>query len=315
VNLSNGPAVLGTSQNGTGVQASSTHGFGIQAGTADGIGILERSTGTGRGIVGVLGAAASCPGTYAVGGCGTTVGDGVVGTSVDGNGLFGASTNGKGIYGNSNSRGIVGTLSNTSCAGTYAVGGCGTSTGIGVYGDSTTRGVVGTLNGGSCPGTFAIGGCTTSGKAIWGQATTGTGILGTATGTGAHGVDGESDNGPGVYGQSANSYAGDFIGDVLISGSLTVGGGCSGCAGAQLKVAGRPATMLNGNVRTNARGFATVRVPKTFQAAGPSVRYQLTVVGTRGWNARVVKLIRHGRFTIQTDRPGVRVSWQVTNMH
>jgi len=46
----------------------------------------------------------------------------------------------------------------------------------------------------------------------------------------------------------------------------------------------------------------------------PQFRYQLTIVGTRGWNARVVKEIEHNRFTIQTDQPNVKVSWQVTGI-
>jgi len=40
----------------------------------------------------------------------------------------------------------------------------------------------------------------------------------------------------------------------------------------------------------------------------------VTIVGTRGWNARVVKPIAHDRFTIQSDQPQVRVSWQVTGI-
>jgi hypothetical protein len=37
-------------------------------------------------------------------------------------------------------------------------------------------------------------------------------------------------------------------------------------------------------------------------------------VGTRGWNVRVVKEIAHNRFTIETDRGTVKVSWQVTGI-
>jgi trimeric autotransporter adhesin len=46
----------------------------------------------------------------------------------------------------------------------------------------------------------------------------------------------------------------------------------------------------------------------------PRLRYQLTIIGTRGWRARVVKEIAHDHFTIQTDVPRVKVSWQVTGI-
>jgi len=51
-----------------------------------------------------------------------------------------------------------------------------------------------------------------------------------------------------------------------------------------------------------------------FQALNRSFRYQLTIVGSRGWNARVVKPIAHNQFTIQSDQPKVKVSWQVTGV-
>jgi hypothetical protein len=129
----------------------------LESNTTTDIALL--GTSTSRGIVGRLGPATSCPGTYAVGGCGATTGNGVVGTS----------SGGIGVLGDSTARGVVGTLGGTSCAGTYAVGGCGaavgngvvgnSSNGIGVLGDSTTRGVVGTLGGTSCAGAYAVGGC------------------------------------------------------------------------------------------------------------------------------------------------------------
>jgi lipopolysaccharide/colanic/teichoic acid biosynthesis glycosyltransferase len=57
-----------------------------------------------------------------------------------------------------------------------------------------------------------------------------------------------------------------------------------------------------------------VRLPAYFQALNRSFRYQLTIVGTRGWRARVVKEIANNRFTIQSDVPGTNVSWQVTGV-
>ena len=152
----------------------------VGVGTAAPIAKLESNTTTdiallgtsvSRGIVGRLGPATSCPGTYAVGGCGAATGNGVVGTA----------TGGIGVLGDSTARGVVGTLGGTSCAGTYAVGGCGATTGngvfgssangIGVLGDSTTRGVAGTLGATSCAGAYAVGGCagSTVAAGVFGQ--------------------------------------------------------------------------------------------------------------------------------------------------
>jgi hypothetical protein len=72
--------------------------------------------------------------------------------------------------------------------------------------------------------------------------------------------------------------------------------------------------VYNGNARTDSKGFATVKLPRYFQALNKEFRYQLTIVGTRGWNARVVKEIAHNRFTLESDQPQVKVSWQVTGI-
>ena len=72
--------------------------------------------------------------------------------------------------------------------------------------------------------------------------------------------------------------------------------------------------VYDGNVVTNGKGFATVKLPAYFQALNKDFRYQLTIVGARGWRARVVKEIAHNRLTIESDEPRVKVSWQVTGI-
>ncbi len=72
--------------------------------------------------------------------------------------------------------------------------------------------------------------------------------------------------------------------------------------------------VYNGNATTDGNGFATVKLPAWFQALNRDFRYQVTIVGTRGWNARVVKKIADNRFTIQTDQPNLSVSWLVTGI-
>jgi hypothetical protein len=72
--------------------------------------------------------------------------------------------------------------------------------------------------------------------------------------------------------------------------------------------------VYSGNATTNAKGFATVQMPRWFQALNRSFRYQLTVVGKTHWDARaaVWNEMKNNHFTIRTDQPTVRVSWLVT---
>jgi hypothetical protein len=64
-------------------------------------------------------------------------GVGVHATSNTNRAVEGFSGNGIGVIGDSTTRGVVGTLGRTSCAGTYGVGGCGFTTGDGVLGRSS----------------------------------------------------------------------------------------------------------------------------------------------------------------------------------
>jgi hypothetical protein len=159
------------------------------------------------------------------------------------------------------------------------------------------------------------------------------GVNGYAQGTssGAIGVLGNADNGVGVVGAgpvgvlgvSAGPLAGWFLGDVYVQGTLFKNSGAfridhplDATKYLQHSFVESPDMMnvYNGNVRTDRRGFATVRLPRYFQALNRDFRYQLTVVGTRGWRARVVRKIAGNRFTIQTDAPRALVSWQVTGV-
>jgi hypothetical protein len=72
--------------------------------------------------------------------------------------------------------------------------------------------------------------------------------------------------------------------------------------------------IYSGNAVTDGRGFATVSLPRWFQALNRSFRYQLTVVGKEHWDATaaVWEEVAHNRFTIRTDQPEVNVSWEIT---
>jgi hypothetical protein len=115
----------------------------------------------------------------------------------------------------------------------------------------------------------------------------------------------------------------DAVGDVTIRGNLIKGGG-SFKIDHPLDPANKylshsfvesPDTMnvYNGNVRTDRRGLAVVTLPDYFEALNRDFRYQLTVIGQFA-QAIVAREISHSRFTIRTNRPGVKVSWQVTGI-
>jgi hypothetical protein len=69
--------------------------------------------------------------------------------------------------------------------------------------------------------------------------------------------------------------------------------------------------IYNGNVTTDVDGKATVVLPEYFEALNEDFRYQLTVIGTASL-ATVEREIENNTFTLRTDKPNVKVSWQVT---
>jgi hypothetical protein len=71
--------------------------------------------------------------------------------------------------------------------------------------------------------------------------------------------------------------------------------------------------IYNGNVQTDANGEAVVTMPAYFEALNRDFRYQLTVIGTFA-QAIVDREITGNNFKIRTDKPGVKVSWQVTGV-
>jgi len=71
--------------------------------------------------------------------------------------------------------------------------------------------------------------------------------------------------------------------------------------------------IYNGNVITDAQGDAVVPLPDWFETLNRDFRYQLTVIGQFA-QAIVASEIDDGRFSIKTDKPSVKVSWQVTGI-
>ncbi len=71
--------------------------------------------------------------------------------------------------------------------------------------------------------------------------------------------------------------------------------------------------IYNGNVVTDENGNARVELPGYFEALNMDFRYQLTSIGQFS-QAIVSEEISGNTFRIQTDKPRVKVSWQVTGI-
>ena len=143
---------------------------------------------------------------------------------------------------------------------------------------------------------------------------------------GPNGVIGvaSADLGAGVYGFAGlGDYAGRFLGDVHVSGTITKGANMFKIdhpldpANKYLShsVVESPDMMnvYNGNVVTDADGVAVVELPDYFAALNRDPRYQLTVIGSFA-DAQIAEEISDNRFTIRTEEPNVKVSWQVTGI-
>jgi len=71
--------------------------------------------------------------------------------------------------------------------------------------------------------------------------------------------------------------------------------------------------IYDGTITTDAAGLATVPLPDWFEALNRDFRYQLTVIGQFA-QAIVASKVANNQFRIQTDKPNVEVSWQVTGI-
>jgi len=71
--------------------------------------------------------------------------------------------------------------------------------------------------------------------------------------------------------------------------------------------------IYTGNVTTDEHGLAVVSLPPYFEALNGDFRYELTPIGQLA-QATVVREIKNNQFTIETSKPGVKVSWQVTGI-
>jgi len=275
-NTGSGDGVDASSVSGSGVSGSAPGGYGVYGITSTGLGVYGVSSSTGVGVYGS-----------------STSGDGGDFISFgSGNGVYGSSTNGNGVYGASNNS-----------VGGYFISG-GSSGGTGVHGISTNGSQ-------SCIGGYFEG---------WGN---GWGVY--STSDNSIGVYGYSTSGTGVWGQSGNSNsdAGYFYGNVGVTGTLTA-------AAKNFKIdhpldpankyllhscieSDQMANLYSGNVTTDSNGDAVVDLPDWFEALNKDFRYQLTVIGQFA-QAVISQEIHNHQFAIKTDKPHVKVSWQVTGI-
>jgi len=267
------------------------------------------------GSIGIAGISTNGTGVYGNGITGTSgigVTYGVYASASNGNGIaaFGAGTYNSGVYGSasgSSGNGVYGT-------GVTGVWGNGSS--YGVYGSGGTYGV---YSEGSSYGVYGYGPTT----GVYAVSNTGDGVY-TKAGTGGIAADVvNTGSGYGLIAGSSGGYAGWFNGNVNVDGNLSKAGG-SFKIDDPLDPANKylyhsfvesPDMMniYNGNVTTDAQGDAVVTLPDWFETLNRDFRYQLTVVGQFA-QAIVAGEVAGGQFSIKTDKPNVKVSWQVTGI-
>ena len=66
----------------------------------------------------------------------------------------------------------------------------------------------------------------------------------------------------------------------------------------------------HGEVWTDARGYATVRLPADAGPLEPPLAYELQDLDPQS-SARVTAGLKDGRFTNATDEPRVKVAWRI----
>ncbi|MCC6659426.1 MAG: hypothetical protein IT437_00935 [Phycisphaerales bacterium] len=337
----NGNGIYGTSNLGPGVHGAN---FGSTAFDAPGV-LGENLVSNG---IGVSGFADTGPGAYGIYGH-ANQGFGVRGVSINGNGMYGTSNFGPGVHGTnfgSTATNAAGVLGESQVSGGVGVSGIADSgLAFGVYGEANQgfglrgvsvsgNGVYGTSTTGPGVHGATFGGNTPTAAGVLGESNVygGIGVTGIANADGGIGIAGYANVGGtqsvGVFGQSANGFAGWFVGDVLIAGSLSKSSG-SFKIDHPLDPANKYLShsfvespdMMNiydGVVTTDARGYATVALPDWFQALNRDFRYQLTVIDESDSadfvQAKIVAGVRDNVFTLRTSAPRTSVSWQVTGI-
>jgi hypothetical protein len=129
-------------------------------------------------------------------------------------------------------------------------------------------------------------------------------------------------NGGGSAIFAQGTQAATFNGRVQINGDLTVTGTKSGFkiddprAPQQRTLTHTPVetdtltVTYSGNVRTDSKGRAVVKLPAYAETLAGDWRYQLTPIGQLG-QAIVEREVKKGQFVVRTEHPRTKVSWNV----
>ena len=338
--------VEGHSIQNPGVVGLSVEDAGVSGESLQGLGMLGRSS-TGSGVLGVTFAPAvpgEPPSAAGVFGSSVAGGNGVTGFVGSASGVVGSSVRGIGVRGTSGDDDGVSGFSLAANGVRGIGGGRGRETGSGVFGSSESgfgvRGVS-TSNHGTTGVTLGSGdgvsglhfsrdaGTGVSGVSVLKNGVEGfsfseTGVRGEGRKVGVHGIStAVGHQVAGVLGENPNGFAGLFLGKVRVTGTLSKGGG-----GFEIDHPLDPQNkylshsfvespdmlnVYNGNVTTDGEGNAVVRLPDYFEALNQEFCYQLTVLGQFA-HAIVADEVRGNRFTIKTDKPRTKVSWQVTGI-
>ena len=224
--------------------------------------------------------------------------------------------------------GVAGVAGNS---GTFNVGGLFESTAPGIIG-KRNYGIYNSVTSGYVFGVGMFTGFTATTNSTNGNYGLYTAISGTAAATSMAGYfDASPTNSAssnyGIYALAANggtNYAGYFSGNVTVVGTLSKSGGTFQIDHPQdpenkyliHSFVESPDMMniYNGNITTDAQGYATVQMPDYFQSLNMEFRYQLTVMGADFAQAIVAEKITDNHFKIRTDKPNTEVSWQVTGV-
>lgn len=308
--------MLGRSSNGNGVLGV-TFAPQVPGEPPSGAGVFGSSVAGGNGVTGFVGSASGVVGS-------SVRGIGVRGTSGDDDGVSGFSLAANGV------RGVGGGGGREIGSGVFG----SSQSGFGVRGVSSARdGVVGVAFGKgagvsglhfSRDAGMGVSGVSVLNNGVDGFSFVATGVRGEGRHTGVHGVStSDAPDAAGVVGENPAGLAGLFLGKVRVTGTLFKGGG-----GFEIDHPVDPRNrslshsfvespdMLNvysGTATTDDTGHAVVALPDYFEALNQDFRYQLTAIGQMA-HAAVAAEIRGNRFTIQTDKPAVKVCWQVTGV-
>jgi hypothetical protein len=78
-----------------------------------------------------------------------------------------------------------------------------------------------------------------------------------------------------------------------------------------LKPAASETASYHGEVWTDSRGYATVRLPAEAGPLKPPLKYELCDLEPTT-SARITAELKDGRFTIATDQPHMKIAWRIS---